>query len=121
MNIKEVKINKMKLINKLVAPIIIFIILIILGANVYHKVEGWSMLDSYYFTIITVTTIGYGDLTPSTVVGKIFTMFYPFLGIATAFYFVSIIGKYMFTENLKERLREIGRFKEGSVRMKKLR
>ena len=52
-----------------------------LGAVFYHFVEGWNMLDSVYFCVITLATIGYGDYAPKTDLGKLFTIFYAFAGI----------------------------------------
>lgn len=50
--------------------------MIFLGAVFYHQVEGWSYLDSFYFCVVTLATVGYGDFTPKTVEGKIFTIFF---------------------------------------------
>ena len=47
-----------------------------LGTLICHFVEGWSWLDSLYFSVITLTTIGYGDFSPQTDLGKIFTLLY---------------------------------------------
>lgn len=63
--------------------ITLFLALIILvsGTLFYSFVEGWSIVDALYFSTMTVTTIGYGDLHPSTDVSKIFTIFYALIGI----------------------------------------
>lgn len=52
-----------------------------LGAIFYHKVEKLSWLDSAYFTVITLATVGFGDITPHTDLGKVFTIFYVIVGI----------------------------------------
>lgn len=47
----------------------------------YWYVRGWSVLDSIYFSVITLATVGYGDFSPSTTLGKIFTMGYVLCGL----------------------------------------
>ena len=83
------------------------------------------MLDSIYFVVVTVTTIGYGDLFPTTSAGKIFTIFFSFFGIAFAFYFVSMIGSRLFRAQLSERVSEIKevakREQEAKMELKKKR
>jgi voltage-gated potassium channel len=55
---------------------------LILGASAfYHYVEGWGWLDAIYFSVITLSTVGYGDLYPATAAGKIFTIIYILSGI----------------------------------------
>lgn len=55
---------------------------LILCATVFYRlVEGWSLLDSLYFSVVTIATVGYGDLAPRTALGKIFTIGYIFTGI----------------------------------------
>ena len=64
--------------------LLIFSLLMIVwigGAIFYHFVEGLSYVDAIYFTAITLTTVGYGDFTPQTDAGKIFTAIYAFVGI----------------------------------------
>lgn len=41
----------------------------------YHWVEGWRLIDSVYFSVVTLATVGYGDLAPQTDLGKVFTIF----------------------------------------------
>ncbi len=98
--------NKMSLFKRTSVAIIIFLILLFMGAFVYSRVEGWNYLDSLYFTVVTVTTIGYGDFAPQTNIGKIFTMFFPFFGIGMAFYFFSIVGKYIYKKTFESKLKE---------------
>ena len=47
----------------------------------YWVVEGWSFLDAVYFSVVTIATVGFGDLTPHTVMGKVFTIIYIIAGI----------------------------------------
>jgi len=65
------------------------------------------MLDSIYFVVITLTTIGYGDLIPLTSLGKLFTIFFSFFGIAFAFYVFSMMGTRLFKEHLSREVSEI--------------
>ncbi|WP_101066450.1 potassium channel family protein [Roseovarius salinarum] len=58
------------------------LVLIVLGGTVYfHLVEGWSWLDSYFFTVVTLSTVGYGNLVPATAAGKIGTTVFIFVGL----------------------------------------
>jgi voltage-gated potassium channel Kch len=52
------------------------------GTVVYRILEGWSWVDSFYFSTVAVTTVGFGDLTPSTDASKLFTVAYILSGIS---------------------------------------
>lgn len=75
--------------------------LLLAGMVFYHQVEGWSWLDSLYFSLITLATVGYGDFAPHTPAGKVFTMIYIIVGISLLAAFVRLLGDDM----LKRRLR----------------
>lgn len=51
-----------------------------MGLIVYGTCEGWSLLDSAYFMMVTWTTVGYGDLKPVTTVGRLFTCLSALIG-----------------------------------------
>lgn len=92
-------------------PIMALIFLLIAGTIIYHSIEGWNYLDSIYFSVATVTTIGYGDFSPKTDAGKIFTIIFAFSGIGIAFYIMSSIGRYLLRRQIKDRLELLGRIK----------
>lgn len=54
---------------------------LLLGTFVYHWLEGWTYLEALYFCVISLATVGYGDLTPTTPLAKGFTIFYVINGI----------------------------------------
>lgn len=70
------------------------VIVVAIGTTFYARVEGWRTLDALYFTIITLTTIGYGDITPQTDAGKIFTMIYILVGISLISGFIILLGEH---------------------------
>ena len=55
--------------------------LLAIGTVAYRLLEDWSWVDSLYFSVVAVTTVGFGDLTPSTDVSKLFTVVYILSGI----------------------------------------
>jgi len=61
------------------------------GGIMFHYLEGWTWIDSIYFSVVTLTTIGYGDFSPQTDGGKIFTIFYIFIGIGIILSFVNTV------------------------------
>ena len=56
-------------------------VLVTCGTVFFHFVEGWSWLDSYFFAVVTLSTVGYGSLVPVTAAGKIGTTVFIFLGL----------------------------------------
>lgn len=84
----------MKEVEPYLYRILLAAVVLILGVGTvfYHYVERFSWLDAYYFCVVTLATVGYGDLTPKTDIGKLFTTFYILsgVGIITAFISVSL-------------------------------
>ena len=64
-----------------------------IGVVFYTNVEHWSLVDAIYFCVVTLGTVGYGDITPTTDVGKIFTVFYIIFGLAVIGGFFATLGR----------------------------
>lgn len=67
------------------------IVILMIGTLSYHYLEGWSVIDSLYFSVVTLTTIGYGDFSPQTDAGKIFTILYIVIGIGMILSFINTV------------------------------
>jgi len=69
------------IMNGLIHRTILFTILILCGLSI-GQIEHWPWYDSIYYAIITLTTVGYGDIAPSTQKGRLFAIFFIPLSIA---------------------------------------
>ena len=83
----------MMIIKKAVNGAVVLIMLLLIGGAFYSYVEGWRFIDSLYFSAMTITTIGYGDFTPKTDIGKMFTIVFAIIGVAAWFYLAAAVGK----------------------------
>ena len=77
-------------------------LLLALGTVVYHFLEDWSWVDSLYFSVVAVTTVGFGDLSPSTDGSKLFTVVYILLGITVITTYLNNRFKYRAYEALQD-------------------
>ncbi|WP_417208755.1 potassium channel family protein [Antarctobacter sp.] len=66
---------------RLLTLVLTLVLIIALGTVFFRYVEGWSWLDSYFFSVVTLSTVGYGELVPATPAGKIGTTVFILLGL----------------------------------------
>jgi hypothetical protein len=57
------------------------VVVLITGVVFYRLAEGWSLVDSLYFTVIALSTIGFGDIAPTTTFSRLFTVLYAIIGV----------------------------------------
>ena len=110
---------------KVGSAILFLVILLVFGTAAFHVMEtyqedypdgrmkgqNWTYVDSFYFSAITLTTIGYGDLFPSHDLSKIVTVFYAFFGVALVLYLLGVIAKWYIEKSVRFEEHEIRRIK----------
>jgi len=77
---------------EIMIPVSTMIFIVAVGTVAYHNIEHWSYTDSFYFSSITVMTIGYGDMHPTTTLSKLFTVFYAIAGVSVGIVTLTVIG-----------------------------
>lgn len=73
------------------AGLAVAILILLSGTVFYRTIEGWSWLDSLYFSVTIMSTVGLGDFSPATEFGKLFTVFYIFVGVGV---FVALFAQF---------------------------
>ena len=66
---------------------------LLLGTLLFWRVEGWSLLDSFYLCVLTFATVGGGDVAPDTLVGKVFATLIALAGTGILFGFIYVVVK----------------------------
>ncbi len=96
---------------RLLFVIVTIVIFLFGGAAFYSYVEHWRYLDALYFSAFTLTTVGYGDITPQTDVGKIFTIVYMFSGVGVVLYGLSVIATHFVEMRERFWLQRLGKIR----------
>ena len=100
----------MRFEKRLLVPAIVILIAFFTGITGYMLIEGWNFLDSIYMTIITLSTVGYGEVHEVGPGGRIFTVFLILFGIMLITYTAGWVTKNFIEGELREIL---GRRKLG--------
>ncbi len=86
----------------LVIGIIVFVLMLVGGTIGYMVIEGWSFTDAVYMTIITLSTVGYGEVQRLSPTGRIFTIVVIILGVGFVFYLAGSIIQFMVEGRIRE-------------------
>jgi voltage-gated potassium channel len=88
--------------------LIIFSVIIIIGATAIYIVEMQvdsqinSPLDAVWWTVATITTVGYGDVVPKTFLGRVIGIFYMFFGVTLMAVIISILGTKLYKRSFEQ-------------------
>jgi len=86
--------------------LLLLVAILLAGTLAFHLLEGWPLLTSLYFTAATITTVGYGDLTPTTTTGRALSVLLMFSGIGLASYTLADLARLTLRGELSMALRE---------------
>lgn len=87
--------------------VFLIVLLEVIGTLTYHNIEGWTYLDALYFSTVTLTTVGYGDITPKTDLGRMVTIAYAIFGIGVVLYGLSTVSAHFIEKREEEFIRSI--------------
>ena len=79
------------------------VVVLAVGTVVFRELEGWSLLDALYFSVVTLATVGYGDLTPTTSTAKLFSILYILIGVGILGVFLSAVSHASMERTLERR------------------
>jgi len=85
----------------LISAFVSLFVLLAAGTALFTRIEGWTVVDSFYFTGMTMLTVGYGDITPHTQTGKITAVLFAFVAVGIALYAVNLIARLAFRQKIE--------------------
>ena len=89
-------------LRRLILAFVLMTISILTGIVGYMIIEGYTMLDAFYMTVVTISTVGYREVKPLTEEGKLFTSFYIISNLIFFAFLVSTVAKYFFEGELNK-------------------
>ena len=66
--------------------------LVLAGTVAFRLLEGWTWIQSFYFSVVTLSTVGYGDLHPTTDATRLFTALFILAGVGIVLASLTVIG-----------------------------
>lgn len=92
--------NIVSTIKRISPPIFGLVFLVAIGTFLFSYMEGIPLFDAFYWTIVVISTVGFGDITPQTPGGKILFIILVIFGLAFFGYFLSLISSMVTEEKL---------------------
>ena len=103
--------------SQLARSLVALAVLVVVAITGYVLIEGWSLLDAAYMTVVTFTTVGYEEVHPLSTTGRVFTMFLMVVGVGVMLYILTSAMHLIVSQEL---LRSLVRRRRMRKRMEKL-
>lgn len=87
------KLTTWLLIRKFIAPVLLLAALTVVGTVGYVVIDDYTWLNALYMTIITVGTVGFGEIQPLSAAGKLFTIFLIIASLATVAFYITMVTR----------------------------
>lgn len=84
----------------------------LVGTIAFRLLEGWTSIQAFYFSVVTLSTVGYGDLHPSSDATRLFTALFILAGVGIVLASLTVIG----TGLLERREQRIGKKRNRNER-----
>ncbi|WP_262386008.1 potassium channel family protein [Hymenobacter sp. BT491] len=88
-------------LNRFFLALLLAVVSFAAGVVGFMSIEGFSFVDAFYMTMITVSTVGFGELHPLSPDGRLFVSFYIFFNLLVIAYLVSVLTTYIFDGELR--------------------
>jgi voltage-gated potassium channel len=86
----------------LIVSLILAFMILVIGTFGYMMIEGWDFMDSLYMTVITISTVGYGEVRQVDHVGRIFTIFIVLTGVGFSLYVAAAVVQFMVEGRIRQ-------------------
>ena len=87
---------------KFLTPVWIILSLILVGTFGYHLIDGYGFFNAFYMTVITIATVGYGEIEPLSTSGRLFTAFLIIFSFGTFAYAIGLFTKYIVEGDIRQ-------------------
>jgi hypothetical protein len=113
MNMQSIDYELKKANSKAFYSIVSIVTILLIGSFVMSAIESWTFVDSVYWAIVTITTVGFGDIAPKSTAGRSFCIVYILLGSLIVARAMSVFIQYpMITRRKRMEMKVLKQFKQ---------
>lgn len=89
-------------LNRLLLAIFLIVVSLVSGMSGFMLIEDYNPADAFYMTVITISSVGFGELHPLSGVGRMFVAFYILFNLVVVAYLVSVLSTFIFDGELRK-------------------